>query len=158
MVSSSDKDVVQPGPAVETGLGLYTPPGPQGSGTGPGFSCTRTHLSTFMYTPNDPKFLLTTSSLTKNHAHQSNNHKFKFERHKQPSLARPLKLLSPRKKRGRVACGLLSRTLWIYVKSFCSFVSLNILWVKIFGCIWRTMCTTCFTKSECSFFSANVPL
>jgi neurotrimin len=32
MVSSSDKDVVQPGPAVETGLGLYTPPGPQGSG------------------------------------------------------------------------------------------------------------------------------
>lgn len=111
MVSSSDKDVVQPGPAVETGLGLYTPPGPQGSGTGPGFSCTRTHLSTFMYTPNDPKFLLTTSSLTKNHAHQSNNHKFKFERHKQPSLARPLKLLSPRKKRGRVACGLLSRTL-----------------------------------------------
>lgn len=43
MVSSSEKDVMQPGPAVETGLGLYTPPGPQGSGTGPGFSCTRTH-------------------------------------------------------------------------------------------------------------------
>ncbi|XP_065166294.1 lachesin isoform X2 [Atheta coriaria] len=32
MVSSSDKRDLQPGPVVENGLSLYTPPGPQGSG------------------------------------------------------------------------------------------------------------------------------
>lgn len=32
MVSSSDKEAAQDGPAIETGLGLYNPPGPQGSG------------------------------------------------------------------------------------------------------------------------------
>lgn len=32
MVSSSDKEAAQAGPAIDTGLGLYNPPGPQGSG------------------------------------------------------------------------------------------------------------------------------
>ncbi|KAF2880891.1 hypothetical protein ILUMI_25282, partial [Ignelater luminosus] len=32
MVSSSDKRDSQPGPAAESGLGSYPPPGPQGSG------------------------------------------------------------------------------------------------------------------------------
>lgn len=32
MVSSSEKDTVQTGPAVDSGLGHYTPPGPQSSG------------------------------------------------------------------------------------------------------------------------------
>lgn len=32
MVSSSDKEAAQTGPVIDTGLGLYNPPGPQGSG------------------------------------------------------------------------------------------------------------------------------
>lgn len=32
MVSSSDKEAAQVGTAIDTGLGLYNPPGPQGSG------------------------------------------------------------------------------------------------------------------------------
>lgn len=32
MVSSSDKEPAQAGSATDTGLGLYSPPGPQGSG------------------------------------------------------------------------------------------------------------------------------
>lgn len=32
MVSSSDKEPAKAGPVTDTGLGLYNPPGPQGSG------------------------------------------------------------------------------------------------------------------------------
>lgn len=50
MVSSSDKDILQQGHAVESGLGLYTPPGPVGSGIGPAFlALARTYALWYSY-------------------------------------------------------------------------------------------------------------